>query len=70
MYGSTEQEIPLDSVPIWIHLTYQTAFVDDEGKLQIRRTFTISTAAPSQQSRASMALLSRRHSVTASRRLL
>ena len=37
MYGSTEQEIPLDSVPIWIHLTYQTAFVDDEGKLQIRR---------------------------------
>jgi hypothetical protein len=24
-------------VPIWIHLTYQTAFVDDEGKLQIRR---------------------------------
>src|SRR6516164_11712196 len=37
MYGSTEQEIPLESVPIWIHLTYQTAFVDDEGKLQIRR---------------------------------
>ena len=37
MYGSTEHEIPLESVPIWIHLTYQTAFVDDEGKLQIRR---------------------------------
>jgi murein L,D-transpeptidase YcbB/YkuD len=37
MYGSTEQEIPLESAPIWIHLTYQTAFVDDEGKLQIRR---------------------------------
>jgi L,D-transpeptidase YcbB len=37
MYGSTEHEIGLESVPIWIHLTYQTAFVDDEGKLQIRR---------------------------------
>src|SRR6516165_3823605 len=37
IYGSTEQEIPLESAPIWIHLTYQTAFVDDEGKLQIRR---------------------------------
>jgi L,D-transpeptidase YcbB len=37
MYGSTEHEIPLDSAPIWIHLTYQTAFVDDAGKLQIRR---------------------------------
>ena len=23
--------------PIWVHLTYQTAFVDDAGKLQIRR---------------------------------
>ena len=37
MYGSAEQEIQLQSMPIWIHLTYQTAFVDDEGKLQIRR---------------------------------
>jgi len=37
MYGSTEQEIQLQSVPIWIHLTYQTAFVDDAGKLQTRR---------------------------------
>jgi murein L,D-transpeptidase YcbB/YkuD len=32
-----EQEISLDSGPIWIYLTYQTAFVDDAGKLQIRR---------------------------------
>lgn len=32
-----EQEIPLESGPIWIYLTYQTAFVDDAGKLQIRR---------------------------------
>ena len=23
--------------PIWVHLTYQSAFVDDAGKLQIRR---------------------------------
>jgi L,D-transpeptidase YcbB len=37
MFGSAEQEIPLQSVPIWMHLTYQTAFVDDAGKLQTRR---------------------------------
>jgi murein L,D-transpeptidase YcbB/YkuD len=37
MYGSVEQEIALETVPIWIHLTYQTAFVDDAGRLQIRR---------------------------------
>src|SRR5262249_26262149 len=37
MYGNTEHEISLDSVPIWIHLTYQTAFVDDAGRLQMRR---------------------------------
>src|SRR6516162_7136773 len=37
MYGSVEHEIPLESVPIWIHLTYQTAFVDDAGRLQTRR---------------------------------
>jgi L,D-transpeptidase YcbB len=37
MFGSAEQEIQLQSVPIWIHLTYQTAFVDDAGKLQTRR---------------------------------
>ena len=32
-----EQEISLGSGPIWIYLTYQTAFVDDAGKLQTRR---------------------------------
>jgi L,D-transpeptidase YcbB len=37
MYGSAEHEIGLEAVPIWIHLTYQTAFVDDAGKLQTRR---------------------------------
>ena len=36
MFGSGEQDIQLP-VPIWVHLTYQTAFVDDAGKLQIRR---------------------------------
>jgi murein L,D-transpeptidase YcbB/YkuD len=35
--GGTEQEISLGSGPIWIYWTYQTAFVDDAGKLQIRR---------------------------------
>src|SRR5262245_54474651 len=36
MFGSGEQDIQLP-VPIWVHLTYQTAFVDDAGKLQTRR---------------------------------
>ena len=36
LYGGPEQEIDLQTVPIWIHLTYQTAFVDDAGRLQIR----------------------------------
>ena len=37
LYGGPEHEISLGSGPIWIYLTYQTAFVDDAGKLQIRR---------------------------------
>jgi murein L,D-transpeptidase YcbB/YkuD len=36
MFGTGEQDIQLP-VPIWVHLTYQTAFVDDAGKLQVRR---------------------------------
>ena len=36
MFGTNEQDIQLP-VPIWVHLTYQSAFVDDAGKLQIRR---------------------------------
>jgi murein L,D-transpeptidase YcbB/YkuD len=36
MYGKDEHEIDLQAVPIWIHLTYQTAFVDEAGKLQTR----------------------------------
>ena len=35
--GGVEHEISLGSGPIWIYLTYQTAFVDDAGKLQTRR---------------------------------
>jgi hypothetical protein len=35
MFGSTEQDIKLPT-QIQVHLTYQTAFVDDAGKLQIR----------------------------------
>src|SRR5262249_38319273 len=35
--GGAEYEISLGSGPIWIYLTYQTAFVDDPGKLQTRR---------------------------------
>ena len=37
MFGGAEQDIQLQSAQIWVHLTYQTAFVDDNGKLQVRR---------------------------------
>jgi murein L,D-transpeptidase YcbB/YkuD len=36
MFGGAEQNIQLPS-QIWVHLTYQTAFVDNAGKLQTRR---------------------------------
>jgi murein L,D-transpeptidase YcbB/YkuD len=35
MYGSSERDIRFPT-PIPVHITYQTAFVDDAGKLQIR----------------------------------
>ncbi|MFL5094314.1 MAG: L,D-transpeptidase family protein, partial [Xanthobacteraceae bacterium] len=35
MFGTSEQDIQLPT-PIPVHITYQTAFVDDAGKLQIR----------------------------------
>jgi hypothetical protein len=37
MFGSSEQNLQLQPTPIWVHLTYQTAFVDNGGKLQTRR---------------------------------
>ena len=37
MFGHGEQDIQLQPTPIWVHLTYQTAFVDNHGKLQMRR---------------------------------
>jgi hypothetical protein len=37
MYGSAEQNLQLQPTPVWVHLTYQTAFVDSAGKLQMRR---------------------------------
>jgi hypothetical protein len=36
MYGRGEQDIQLPT-PIWVHLTYQSAYVDENGKLQILR---------------------------------
>jgi len=36
MFGSAEQDVQLPTA-IWVHLTYQTAFVDNAGKLQFRR---------------------------------
>jgi murein L,D-transpeptidase YcbB/YkuD len=35
MFGNTENELRFNN-PIAVHLTYQTAFVDDSGKLQFR----------------------------------
>src|SRR5215831_3615782 len=35
MYGTGERDIPL-TTPIPVHLTYQTAFVDDAGRLAVR----------------------------------
>jgi murein L,D-transpeptidase YcbB/YkuD len=37
LFGRAEQNIQLQPSQIWVHLTYQTAFVDNAGKLQIRR---------------------------------
>jgi L,D-transpeptidase YcbB len=37
MFGGAEQDVQLQPAPIWVHLTYQSAFVDETGKLQIRR---------------------------------
>jgi len=37
MFGAVEQDIQLQPAQIWVHLTYQTAFIDNAGKLQIRR---------------------------------
>jgi murein L,D-transpeptidase YcbB/YkuD len=37
MFGSAEQNLQLQPTPVWVHLTYQTAFVDSAGKLQMRR---------------------------------
>jgi len=36
MFGTGEQDIQLPA-QIWVLLTYQNAFVDDAGQLQIRR---------------------------------
>ena len=37
MFGRVEQDFQLQPAEIWVHLTYQTAFVDEDGKLQMRR---------------------------------
>jgi murein L,D-transpeptidase YcbB/YkuD len=36
MFGRAEQDIQLPE-KVWVHLTYQSAFVDETGKLQTRR---------------------------------
>jgi murein L,D-transpeptidase YcbB/YkuD len=37
LYSGGEQDIALPSAAIWVHVTYQSALVDDSGKLQVRR---------------------------------
>jgi murein L,D-transpeptidase YcbB/YkuD len=37
MFAGGEQDIALTPAQIWVHATYQSAFVDDNGKLQVRR---------------------------------
>ena len=37
MYGGAERDLQLQHASIWVHLTYQTAFVDNAGKLEMRR---------------------------------
>ena len=37
LFGRAEQDIQIQPAPIWVHLTYQTAFVDAAGRLQFRR---------------------------------
>jgi L,D-transpeptidase YcbB len=37
MYAGGEQDISLQPAQIWVHVTYESAFVDDSGKLQVRR---------------------------------
>jgi hypothetical protein len=37
MYGGSEQNLQIQPTAIWVHLTYQTAYVDNAGKLQMRR---------------------------------
>jgi murein L,D-transpeptidase YcbB/YkuD len=37
MFSGGEQDIALPPGKIWVHSTYQSAFVDEHGKLQVRR---------------------------------
>jgi L,D-transpeptidase YcbB len=37
LYGAGEQDISLPPTAIWVHVTYESASVDDAGKLQMRR---------------------------------
>ena len=62
MFGTAEQDIQLQPTPIWVHLTYQTAFVDDAASCRSAATSTISTAARWRRSRASARWSSRRRS--------
>ena len=36
LYGAGEQDIQVAQGNIWVHITYQSAFVDDTGKLHTR----------------------------------
>jgi len=37
LHGAGEQDLQVAQANIWVHITYQSAFVDEAGKLQTRR---------------------------------
>jgi murein L,D-transpeptidase YcbB/YkuD len=72
MYGTGERDIHL-ATPIPVHLTYQTAFVDDSGHLAIRedvygRDARLLAALRSEDRRVADAPVERREASTSSRR--
>jgi hypothetical protein len=72
MYGTGERDIHL-TTPIPVHLTYQTAFVDDDGHLGIRedvygRDARLLAALKSEDRRVADVPIERREASTSTRR--
>jgi hypothetical protein len=65
--GGSERDLQLQHASIWVHLTYQTAFVDNSGKLEMRRDIYGLDGRTIAAIRASAATWSRRPSASARR---